>query len=114
MRKDPSKYAHAVGVYQRLLKYFEDGYADDALARECCKIIRSFELPNALVKMICSFAEMGDYERFYRSLQSRAIRGKLRPCAGSLRYKPEVFAKALFLRLAPGAVYRKYQKRQRE
>lgn len=111
MRRDVSKYAHAVGVYQRLLAYMEGGFGEDPLTRECAGIIRSFELPNALVKMICSFAEMGDHQRFRHALESRVIREKLRPCAGSLLYKPEVFAKVLLLRLFPGAVYRKYSGR---
>jgi hypothetical protein len=111
MQHDPSKYAHAAGVYQRLLAYIEKGSAGWEPAEECVRIIRSFELPNALIKMICSFAEMGDYQRFRRALDSRAIRDKLRPCIRSLHYKPEVFAKASFLRFCPDMVYRKYLNR---
>jgi glycosyltransferase involved in cell wall biosynthesis len=111
MQNDPSKYAHAVGVYQRLLAYMEGRFSEELLTRECARIIRSFELPNALIKMICSFAEMGDSQRFRQSLNSRTIRNKIRPSIRSLHYKPEVFAKALLLRFFPNIMYRNYAKR---
>jgi len=109
MKKDVSKYAHGVGVYLRLMRYFKDR-EEYVTSRKILRQIVNYELPNAYLKMVCSFAEMHDRVRFMKSLEAASIRKSLRSSWKCLYYKPEVSLKALMFYFFPEKLFRSYAK----
>lgn len=110
MKKDISKYAHGVGVYLRLNRYFRS-LNETNLAKMIIRQIDNFELPNAYLKMVCSFAAMQDKRRYIKSTQSKVIRKALKQAWKCITYKPEVSFKALLFFFFPEKLYQSYSKK---
>ena len=108
LSSDLSKYAYAVALYRRLLHYFEEKGAEPFIT----ELIRHFELPNALIKMACSFAENQEWHLYKKLVKLPNFRGDLYPSWHTILYKPEVAFKAFLALYRPETLYRKYSRRQ--
>lgn len=104
LASDVSKYAHAVGLYKRLLDYFKKCNGDEYIVNQ----IREFEIPNSLIKMACSYAENGKRGLFQKLVSLQQFRKQLYPSWKTLYYKPEVAFKAFLALFFPYVLYRKY------
>jgi len=109
LANDLSKYAHAVGVYRRLEAYFEQHSAEPFIL----ELIRDFELPNSLIKMACSYAEMGQYPLFNKLLSQPFFRQSISRSWKTILYKPEVAFKAFLAICLPDMLYQKYHSRHK-
>lgn len=106
---DVSKYAHAVGVYKRLLNYFQQVDVEPFII----DLINQFEIPNSLIKMACSYAENGERGLFEKFVSLPAFRTKLYPSWKTLFYKPEVAFKVFIVLFFPSVLYNRYSKRHK-
>ena len=104
------KYAHALGVYLRLKKYFENREEGKSILN----LIDTFELPNALLKMVTEIAKANDLAKFQKVINSEFVRSTLRPGYRSILFKPEVAFKAWEALNLPEALFNSYRKKGRE
>ncbi len=104
-----NKYAHAVGVYYRLRKnllQIAPRQGDNV------SIIDSFEIPNAIIKMITSAAREGDMDLFIKMTASETLRAKVKPAWKTLLKKPEIAFKSFEMLFFPRLLYNSYRKKE--
>jgi glycosyltransferase involved in cell wall biosynthesis len=109
MARDPSKYAHEVGVYLRLRKYLAKNHAEPALLR----LIDSLELPGAVVRMATSAVRSGKEAYFWETVHSRRLRQTAFRGRGAWSLKPEVAVKSMLFFYAPNLLLRLYRRKAR-
>jgi glycosyltransferase involved in cell wall biosynthesis len=107
MARDPSKYAHEVGVYLRLRKYLEERQAD----AELLYLVDSLELSSAAIKMATSAARSGRIDLFWKTVRSSRLRELAGLGRGAWPVKPEVGFKAMLFCHAPGLLLRLYTRK---
>ncbi len=108
MAKDPSKYAHEVGVYLRLRKYLSGQRAEAGATA----LIDSLELPGAVIRMATSAVRSGREDLFWRVVHSERLRNFARKGLKSWFVKPEVAFKAMLFAYAPGLLLRLYRRKR--
>ncbi|HNQ96772.1 MAG TPA: glycosyltransferase [Treponemataceae bacterium] len=104
-----NKYAHSVGVCLRLKKYFENRESGESILN----LLNTYELPDALLKMLTETAKANDLAKFQKVINSQFIRSALRPGFRSILFKPEVAYKAWEALNLPRALFRSYKKKGR-
>ncbi len=107
MARDPSKYAHEVGVYLRLRKFLDENRADPALLR----LVDSLELPGAVIRMATTSVRCGREEYFWKVVQSRRLRQVAFRGLGAWSLKPEVAFKAMLFFHAPKLLLGLYRRK---